>query len=146
MAKPVCGVSKRVILSVHCKITIALFLALLTDIICNFAVMRTRVIHLKRKRMPGGFYAINLCGIVIAAGPLNAAELNHERIHTAQMVELGFVGFYLWYVVEWLWLFMRYRNWLKAYFGIRFEREAYRHQGDMGYLKRRKHYRYNVER
>jgi len=26
----------------------------------------------------------------------------HERIHTRQMQETLFVGFYLWYVIEWL--------------------------------------------
>jgi hypothetical protein len=26
--------------------------------------------------------------------------LNHERIHTAQILEMGVVFFYIWYVVE----------------------------------------------
>ncbi len=102
--------------------------------------MKTRVRHIKRIAYGHDFIAINLFGTVLAVRPLSAVELNHERIHTAQMVELGFVVFYLWYVVEWLWLLVKYRDRMKAYFNIRFEREAYRHQGDMGYLGRRRHF------
>ena len=48
----------------------------------------------------GGFYAINLFGIIFTVQELNAAELNHERIHTAQQRELLYIGFYLWYMFE----------------------------------------------
>ena len=39
-------------------------------------------------------------------------------------------------------LVLKYRNWMKAYYNIRFEKEAYAHQNDLGYLNRRKHYCY----
>lgn len=39
-------------------------------------------------------------------------------------------------------LVLKYRNWMKAYYNIRFEKEAYAHQNDMEYLIRRKHYCY----
>jgi hypothetical protein len=65
-------------------------------------------------------------------------DLNHERIHTAQMLELLVLGFYLWYLVEWLVLLVRHRNVLRAYRNIRFEREAYENERDMNYLKSRK--------
>ena len=72
----------------------------------------------------------------------HAEELNHERIHTAQQRELLYVGFYVWYALEWLCLLIKYRNGIKAYFNIRFEKEAYRHQNNLLYLKFRKHYHY----
>ena len=88
-----------------------------------------------------GFTAINLMGIVFARAeyrPLSAAVLRHEAIHTAQMRETGYVGFYLIYIVEWLWELLRLRDTLAAYRAIRFEREAYRHMVDPDYLARRR--------
>lgn len=102
----------------------------------------TRIILLRRFPWRGGFIAINLFGLIFTARPLSPAEINHERIHTAQQRELLYVGFYLWYVGEWLVLLLKYRDRMKAYYRIRFEREAYRHGDDLGYLKRRRHYRY----
>ena len=37
---------------------------------------------------------------------------------------------------------VHYRNRMEAYYRIRFEREAYRHQAEPDYLARRRHYRY----
>lgn len=102
----------------------------------------TKVIHIKRFPVKGGFYAINLFGIIFSVCKLSATELNHERIHTAQQRELLYIGFYLWYIAEWLVLLIRYKDSLKAYYNIRFEKEAYRHQDDLEYLKTRKHYSY----
>ena len=51
-------------------------------------------------------------------------------------------NFFFWYVIEWIVLCVKYRNTLKAYFNIRFEKEAYLHQHDLDYLKKRKHYNY----
>ena len=103
----------------------------------------TKVVHIKRLPFMGGFYAIDLFGIIFSVQELNAVELNHERIHTAQQRELLYIGFYLWYFIEWLYLLIRYRNGLKAYFNIRFEKEAYNHQYDLNYLKHRKRYHYH---
>jgi len=59
-----------------------------------------------------------------------------------QQRELLYLPFFVWYVAEWLVLYIKYRNWTKAYFHIRFEQEAYRHQNDLDYLKHRRHYHY----
>lgn len=40
------------------------------------------------------------------------------------------------------WATIKYKNGLEAYFNIRFEKEAYAHQDDMEYLKKRRHYSY----
>lgn len=86
------------------------------------------------------FYAINLCGVLFAKGPCDRRMLNHESIHTAQIKELAYVGFYLWYVVEWLVLLLRRRDTFRAYRDISFEREAYANEGDFTYLGRRRRY------
>lgn len=102
----------------------------------------TKVIRIKRFPIGGGFSAINLFGVIFSTEKLSKVELNHEHIHTAQERELLYVGFYLWYIIEWLCLLVKYHNGLQAYFHIRFEQEAYRHQSDLMYLKKRKHYHY----
>ncbi len=84
------------------------------------------------------YYAINLFGVLFAKGPCDAVMLNHERIHTAQMKEMGYLLFYIWYVVEWLVHLIRLGNSFEAYRAISFEREAYENERDGGYLRRRK--------
>ncbi len=86
-----------------------------------------------------GFRAINLFGILFARGGaiINERTIRHESIHTAQMKELWYVFFYLWYVAEWLIrLFMKGN----AYRNISFEREAYTNQDDLSYLKNRERF------
>ena len=94
------------------------------------------------KILPFGkrFYAINLFGVLFAKGPCDKVMLNHERIHTAQMKELGYIFFYIWYVLEWLVKLFQYRDSYKAYRNIRFEREAYENERDLNYLKRRRRF------
>ena len=101
-----------------------------------------RVHLIKKHPMGGSFLAICLFGAVFATRHLNATEYNHERIHAAQQKELLYVPFFIWYVVEWLVLLLRYGDWMEAYYHIRFEEEAYRHQDDLEYLQKRRHYHY----
>lgn len=87
-------------------------------------------------------FCVNIFGTLWARDTswLSATVINHERIHTAQMRELLFVPFYIIYGVEWLWRLVQHRHWYKAYMAISFEREAYRHSGDLDYLPRRRHF------
>lgn len=99
---------------------------------------------LKIKRIPFGknFLAITLGELILTTGKMDAYELNHELIHVAQQRELLYLPFFLWYALEWLVLLVKYRDGMRAYRNIRFEREAYRHQYDLTYLQRRRHYHY----
>ncbi|MDE6717696.1 MAG: hypothetical protein K2J70_05835 [Muribaculaceae bacterium] len=83
------------------------------------------------------FHAINLFGILFAKGPCDRVMINHEKIHTAQMREFLFIGFYLLYILEWLFRLFQYRNLFLAYRNISFEREAYSHEADLQYLTSR---------
>lgn len=51
-----------------------------------------------------GFKCINLFGVLFVRRGcfMNEKDFNHEAIHTAQMKEMLYVGFYVWYFVEWL--------------------------------------------
>lgn len=70
-----------------------------------------------------------------AVGPI---LLNHECIHLRQQLELGLVFFYVWYLAEYLVRLIQYRTHDLAYRHISFEQEAYRNEGDLVYLKKRK--------
>ena len=84
-------------------------------------------------------YCLNLFGTLWTrdASWIDRYVINHERIHTAQMRELLFIPFYILYLIEWLVLLIRLRDTHKAYMNISFEREAYVHGHDLGYLDRR---------
>ena len=94
------------------------------------------------KWLPVGkkFYAINLFGIIFAKGNCNDITLNHEKIHSKQMIELLIITFYIIYSLEWLIILMVTRDAYRAYKNISFEKEAYANQTDMSYLKKRKPY------
>lgn len=86
------------------------------------------------------FYAINMLCIVFVrkdVGYLSQYDINHEAIHSAQMKELLFLLFYFLYVAEWIWGLFKYRDTLKAYMNISFEREAYHNQSNLYYLQQR---------
>ncbi len=101
-----------------------------------------KVYIIKRHPMGQDFLAICLFGFVFSVRPLSRQELNHELIHAAQQRELLYLPFFIWYGLEWLVLYFKYRDGMEAYLNIRFEKEAYRHQADLLYLKNRKHYHY----
>ena len=90
-----------------------------------------------------GFAAINLFGLVFArreCGAVSDRTLRHEAIHTAQLKETGYVGFYLIYIAEWLHQWACLRSAKQAYYAVRFEREAYAHQDELDYLTHRPPY------
>ena len=83
------------------------------------------------------FDAINICGLLFCRKGVSITTelIKHERIHTAQMLEMLVVGFYLWYITEWL---IRLPMRGRAYSNISFEREAYEHMHDPNYLLTRR--------
>ena len=87
-----------------------------------------------------GFKAINLFGIIFARKQLNQIDINHENIHTAQMKELLYIGFYIWYLIEWILRLISVKDSTKAYRMISFEVEAYKEQDNLDYLRNRKHF------
>lgn len=94
----------------------------------------------------GRFVAINLLGVIFVRGDrwdaMNSiaqdALLQHEAVHTEQMRELCYVGFYVLYFLEWIWRLVFHAK--TAYRGISFEIEARDHEFDFGYLYSRKRF------
>lgn len=100
-----------------------------------------------------GYFAIDILGIIFVRekfrpwfeddAPEDRKEfvaqcLRHEAIHTRQMLELGIIFFYIFYLVAWIIGLFSSRE--TAYRDICFEQEAFDHQNDLDYLKVRKPY------
>lgn len=67
----------------------------------------------------------------------NVVLINHERIHLRQQLELLIVPFYIWYAIEFIIKRIKYKSWYLAYKNISFEREAYKNDNNLNYLKSR---------
>ena len=76
-----------------------------------------------------GFSAITIWPFIFTREEMNKTILNHENIHGAQQKELLLIGFYLVYLIEWI---------FKGYRKVSFEVEAYQNEGNDNYLKSRK--------
>lgn len=91
---------------------------------------------------------MNLLGILFVRkeykGRLSDDLERHEAIHTAQMKEMLYVGFYVWYIIEWLirLLFTKDAFKITAYLNISFEREArmYAQKTDPEWITVRPHF------
>ncbi|MDO4165553.1 MAG: hypothetical protein Q4D56_14405 [Bacteroides sp.] len=89
----------------------------------------------------GDYTAINLFGIVFVrkGKTLSDKSYNHEHIHLKQMQEMLWIGFYVWYAVEYL-----IKRWSRtrdeAYDAVSFEREAHAGDDNPDYISSRKHY------
>lgn len=64
--------------------------------------------------------------------------LNHEEIHGRQQLEMLWLPFFVWYVIEWL--IRLCINRATAYWSIAFEQEAYHHDRRDNYLLHRTPY------
>lgn len=100
------------------------------------------MIIVKNKIIPFGSYTtINLFGILFTKSDyLSPITINHERIHTKQMLELLIVGYYLWYIIEYIIVRFCHKKQNDAYHDISFEEEAHNNDNNLHYLDNRKHF------
>ncbi len=94
--------------------------------------------------VPKGYAAITIFPFILVRKKYrnNKKIINHECIHIKQQIELLVIGFYLWYLIDYLMKLLKYRHQKTAYRNIIFEKEAYSNERDFNYLKRRKLYSY----
>lgn len=93
----------------------------------------------KNKWFPFGNYStLNFFGILFTkSNSLSKYTINHEAIHTAQMKEMWYIPFYLWYGLEYLFVRFFHKKQNDAYHDVSFEEEAYNNQHDLDYLQDR---------
>lgn len=89
-----------------------------------------------------GYCAMNLFGIIFVRKGCKITDtvINHEKIHTAQMKEMLYIFFYVWYIIEYLIRLLSCYDHDEAYSHISFEQEAYEHQKESNYLNQRDRY------
>ena len=124
------------------------------------------MIIIKNKIIPfEGYSTINLFGILFTKMEnLSKTTINHESIHTQQILELfissllllfflclvfnlNFLwlllspcSFYIWYIIEYLIIRFKHKRQKNAYHDISFEEEAYNNESNLKYLDNRKHF------
>jgi hypothetical protein len=95
-------------------------------------------VFLRISNLPFGYSAMTLFPFVLFRGKMPDWLKNHERIHLRQQIEMLILPFYIWYIAEYLIHYLKFRDRLKAYRAISFEKEAYSNHHDPGYLRKRK--------
>jgi hypothetical protein len=98
------------------------------------------MILIYRHIVPKGYSGITLFPFVfLKSADLKHREtlINHEKIHLRQQLELLVIPFYVFYLIEFFIRLIQYKNWSLAYKNISFEREAYKNENDLNYLKSR---------
>ena len=98
------------------------------------------IVIVSRYLIPKGFRGITLFPFIIVSETdlkQNSVMINHEKIHIRQQIELLILPFFIWYGMEFLIRWFRFKDKNAAYRNISFEREAYANEKDLNYLKER---------
>ena len=89
----------------------------------------------------GNYSTLNFFGILFTKSEhLSPKTINHESIHSAQMKEMLWIGFYLWYGLEYLFIRFFHKTQNCSYHDVSLEEEAYANDDNLNYLQERKHY------
>lgn len=87
--------------------------------------------------IPKGYNGLTLFPFVMIRNNFdkeNKVLINHEKIHIKQQVQLLVLPFLIWYVFEFLFRWIQFKDKNTAYRNISFEREAYANEQNMNYL------------
>ncbi|MFV8226249.1 hypothetical protein [Christiangramia aquimixticola] len=98
------------------------------------------ILIVNKKLLSGRFKGISLWPFVILESKQlkeNSFFLNHEKIHLRQQLELLLIFFYVWYAIEFFIRYLSCKDGMLAYRNISFEKEAYRREYNLKYLKER---------
>lgn len=87
--------------------------------------------------IPKGYNGLTLFPFVMIRNNFdkeNKVLINHEKIHIKQQIQLLVLPFLIWYLLEFLFRWIQFKNKNKAYRNISFEREAYENEHNLNYL------------
>ena len=101
------------------------------------------MIFISKYIVPRGFVGLTLFPFIFLKQKdlkMDLTLINHEKIHLKQQLELLIVFFYIFYGLEWVIKYFKYKNWYIAYRNLSFERETYQNEGNLEYLLKRKPY------
>jgi hypothetical protein len=97
------------------------------------------------------FFGTNIVGlslglVIMSSGKMCSVTRNHELIHSEQMLETAFVGFFFIYIFDYLYGRWRGLDHYHAYRAIRAEIEAFSNERKWTYLSKRKRWRWLIVR
>ncbi len=87
------------------------------------------------------FHAITIWPFIILKDKnlqYDEVVINHEKIHLKQQLELLWIIYFIWYLAEFSINLLRYGDFMRSYYQISFEKEAYANEHDPDYLKKRR--------
>ncbi|SHG12321.1 hypothetical protein SAMN05444372_102338 [Flavobacterium micromati] len=90
--------------------------------------------------IPKGYRGLTIFPFVLIkyrSDQYDSVLMNHEKIHLRQQLELLFLPFFIWYLLEYFFRLCQYKNHNLAYRNISFEREAYANESDLNYIEKR---------
>lgn len=95
-----------------------------------------KIKRLKGIPLPASFKGVTIGNTLYTRenAKFTEAGLRHEEIHTKQWKELLYIFFPIWYAIEWTIRLFAFKGAHNAYRNISFEREAYRHEAEAGYI------------
>lgn len=99
------------------------------------------MIFISKYLVPKGFAGITLFPFIFLRKKTlkeNKNLINHEKIHLKQQLELLLIFFYIFYGLEFVIKFLKYKNRYSTYKNLSFEREAYINEDNLHYIKTRK--------
>lgn len=105
---------------------------------------------IKNNLIPFGTYkAINVCGVLFVKKGTEVTPrlLQHAKIRTTQLFEMAVVGFYLVYIIEFIYRYIKQKpngrsRWKQARRAISFEREVYFNENRPNYFALREPYQW----
>lgn len=86
--------------------------------------------------IPKGYNGLTLFPFVMLRNDFDKANkilVNHERIHIRQQLQMLVLPFFVWYLIEFLFRLIQFKDKKRAYRNISFEREAYANEHNMDY-------------
>ena len=98
------------------------------------------IVIVSKYLLPKGYRGLTLWPFVLLKHRQdkgNMILLNHERIHIKQQLELLIIPFYIWYLLDFLFKWIKFKDRNKAYRNIIFEKEAYENEKDLHFLSKR---------
>jgi len=88
--------------------------------------------------IPKGYNGLTLFPFVMIRSDFdkgNKVLVNHEKIHIKQQIQMLVLPFLIWYMLEFLFRWIQFKDKSKAYRNISFEREAYANEQNLNYIE-----------
>ena len=105
-------------------------------------IENSRLPALLQRFSPIEISCITLFPFIFAREKIGEFLKNHESIHFQQQLETAVIGFYIIYLLNYLWLRWGEYSKVEAYYNLQAEKEAYGNELNADYLLKRSRWRW----